>query len=234
MHRNGSARSLLIRSQTHIGCRPLDRLGAPAGVVHVIDSLESSAGNSLDVPSAEPGNDIAPLPNRGGTDTQRPRDIRGVLKVINNRAFEHEPRFTTVARMLQPQFQDAPLTLVAMDKLPTIAARLDDAMQEAKVNASELARACRVSPAAVYKWLKVDGKLSADNLAAASRALGVSEEWLRTGKLPRERVNGTQEQDLDRVMDLLEGLAAPLAALAGAIEQLRKSRPEAARKGRRA
>jgi len=121
-----------------------------------------------------------------------------------------------------------------MDKLPTIAARLDDAMQEAKVNASELARACRVSPAAVYKWLKVDGKLSADNLAAASRALGVSEEWLRTGKLPRERVNGTQEQDLDRVMDLLEGLAAPLAALAGAIEQLRKSRPEAARKGRRA
>lgn len=121
-----------------------------------------------------------------------------------------------------------------MDKLPTIAARLADAMQEAKVNSSQLARACDVSPAAVYKWLNVAGKLSADNLVAAARALGVSEEWLRTGKLPRERVNGPQEQDLDRVMDLLEGLAGPLSALATAIEQLRKSRPEGARKGRRA
>lgn len=119
-----------------------------------------------------------------------------------------------------------------MDKLPTIAARLADAMKEANVSSSDLARACYVSPAAVYKWLKVDGKLSADNLVAAARALGVSEEWLRTGKLPRERVNGQQEHDLDRVMDLLEGLAGPLAALAGAIEQLRRSRPQTGRKGR--
>lgn len=234
MQKGIQARALLICGDPNLRCGPLDRLGAPTGVVHAIDSFERAAGDALYIARAEPWHDVAPLPDRRRRDAERPRDIRGVLKVINNSAFEHEPSFTIVAPRLQPKFPPAPLTLVAMDKLPTIAARLADAMQEAKVNSSQLARACDVSPAAVYKWLNVAGKLSADNLVAAARALGVSEEWLRTGKLPRERVNGPQEQDLDRVMDLLEGLAGPLSALATAIEQLRKSRPEGARKGRRA
>jgi transcriptional regulator with XRE-family HTH domain len=117
-----------------------------------------------------------------------------------------------------------------MDKqFTTTAERLRSAMKAAgDVSMSQLGRECGVSPAAVSKWLN-GGKLSADNLAAASRALGVREEWLRTGKLPRERESGAEE-GLDEVIDLLEDLKGPLAALAAAIEKIGKSRSATTKK----
>jgi transcriptional regulator with XRE-family HTH domain len=98
------------------------------------------------------------------------------------------------------------------------------------ISMSQLGRECGVSPAAVSKWLN-GGKLSADNLASAARALGVREEWLRTGKLPREREHGPEE-GLDEVIDLLEDLKGPLSALAAAIEKIGKARTSTTKKQR--
>jgi transcriptional regulator with XRE-family HTH domain len=99
--------------------------------------------------------------------------------------------------------------------------RLADAIKEAGLSASELARACNVTAAAVSKWL--DGrtkKLSADNYASAARALGVREEWLRTGKLPRERQNAPEEREIDHVLTIIDELREPIAALAAAMARL--------------
>jgi transcriptional regulator with XRE-family HTH domain len=119
-----------------------------------------------------------------------------------------------------------------MDKLATIAERLSAAMKDGGVSPSDLARACDVTPAAVFKW-QHGGKMSADNSAAAARALGVREEWLRTGRLPRERANGVQEEGLDEVVDILQGLREPLAALAAAIDKLSKPGATHKKLGRR-
>lgn len=208
----------------------LDR--TPANV-EVITDAKSAFSDAFKLNSAKPGDDAAPFADRGGTDIQRPRDIRGSLKVINNVLLEHSPMLTAFKSIMQPHLNGGRLTSVHMDKHATLADRLKDAMGE-EISASDMARACGVSPAAVSKWL--DGttkKLSAENYASASRALGVRDEWLRTGRLPREREGGTTERDMDRVMDLLEGLQGPLAQLAGAIQQLTKDRSEATRKRHR-
>jgi len=90
-----------------------------------------------------------------------------------------------------------------------------------EVNASELARACKVSPAAVSKWL--DGRtvtLKAATFAAASRALGVREEWLRTGRLPKDREAAEEERQTDQIIAILRDLREPLSALSQAIDAL--------------
>lgn len=122
-----------------------------------------------------------------------------------------------------------------MDKrLTTLADRLRDAMGD-DISMSDLARACGVSPAAVSKWLDGQTKeLKAANYADASRALGVREEWLRTGKLPRERDAAGDDSQIEHVMDLLDDLRGPLAALAIALEKISESRPERGRKRKKA
>jgi transcriptional regulator with XRE-family HTH domain len=206
-------------------------------LVQVIANAQHAFSDAFNLTGTEVRDNGPPLPDGGGGQPERPRDIRGCLKVIDNVLFQHDPPFTTVKERLQPKCQVKGLTSVAMDKLPTIAERLIDAMRvrdgRDPVSASDLARACGVSPAAVHKWQN-GGKLSADNLAAASRALGVREEWLRTGRLPRERENAAEEDGVDRVLDILEDLRGPLSALAAAIDQLTKARPEASKKRHRA
>ena len=140
---------------------------------------------------------------------------------------------TAFKSRMQPHLKAEGLTSVDMDKHATLADRLKDAMGD-EISASELARACGVSPAAVSKWL--DGttkKLSADNYASAARALGVREEWLRTGRLPRDREHVEEDRQVDRVIDLLSGLQGPLAELASAIDQLSKTRQEPTKKRQR-
>jgi transcriptional regulator with XRE-family HTH domain len=199
--------------------------------IQLVSKRQSPASDSVQLPSAEVGNDGPPLGDSSRADVQRPRDIRGSLKVINNVLLEHTESFTTVKSAMQPGYQSKALTLVDMDKqLTTIADRLKAAMKDAgDISMSQLGRACGVSPAAVSKWLN-GGKLTADNQAAAARALGVREEWLRTGKLPREREQRDVEQNLDEVVDLLEDLKGPLAALAAAIEKIGKARPPSVKK----
>lgn len=207
-------------------------LGAAAHVQIATDA-KSAFSDAFKLDSTKPGDNTAPLAYRGGADAQRPGDIRGSLKVINNVLLEHAPMLTAFKSLMQPHLSKGLLTSVDMEKNATLAARLKDAMGE-DISASDLARACGVSAAAVSKWL--DGttqKLSAENYANAARALGVRDEWLRTGRLPREREGGTTERDMDRVVDILEGLQGPLAALATAIDQLTKGRSEAPRKRHR-
>ena len=210
------------------------RRDRPSTNVEVIANAERSAGDTLNFLGAELRNDDAPLADSSRTDAQRPRDIRGVLKVIDNVLFEHKPSVTAVQMRMQPQSKTVVLTSVHMEKLVTLAERLVDAMGQ-EVSASDLARACNVSPAAVSKWL--DGRtkaLKADTLASAARALGVREEWLRTGKLPRDRQDAEEDRQVDRVITILEELRDPLAALAAAIDQLSSARPATARKRQRA
>ena len=144
--------------------------------------------------------------------------------MIENVLLEHGGSVTVVQSRAQPQFKTSMLTSVHMDKFATLADRLKDAMGT-EISASDLARSCNVSPAAVSKWL--DGRtkrLKAETLAAASRALGVREEWLRTGKLPMEREAAEEERQIDHVIELLETLRGPLASLATAIDTLSRGR----------
>lgn len=200
--------------------------------VQVLTNSHNALGNALNVNSTEVRNDRPPLANSGRADFQRPRDIRGSLKVINNVAFEHVPSVTVVQPNLQPQFKRPALTLVNMTPLETLSERLTDAMRatDPPTTASALARACDVSAAAVGKWLD-GGKMSADSLASAARALGVRDEWLRTGRLPRER--DSHDTQVDNVMTLLAGMKEPLAALSAAIEALGRAQPQAHRKRHR-
>jgi transcriptional regulator with XRE-family HTH domain len=181
---------------------------------------KSAAGDALDLFGTELRHDEAPLGDRRRADVERPRDIRGALKVIKNFAFEHASDSTTVHFPMQAGFKRAVLTLVHMaPPLETLADRLADAMKERGINASGLAKECGVTPTAAGKWLKDGGKMNADNLAAAARALGVRDDWLRTGKLPREREHRDDERRYDQVIDLLQQLAGPIAALHAVIEE---------------
>lgn len=203
----------------------------PPTYIKIVSNLQGTIRDALDRFGAKPRDDSTPLADSSGTDIERPRDIRGSLKVFKNVLFEHGRELTTVDRRLQPQSKKGVLTSVDMESLKE---RLRDAMGT-EISASDLARACKVSPAAVSKWL--DGRtkeLKADNYVDAARALGVSAEWLRTGRLPRERTADVEGQQVDRVISILEDLRGPLAALTGAIDALSKVRAEPAkRKGAR-
>ena len=196
----------------------------PPSNVQILPNLQRSPGDALDFLGAELRNDVTPFADRGRTDVQRPGDIRGRLEVIENVLLEHAGSVTVVQTRKQPQFKTSVLTSVDMDKFATLADRLKDAMGT-EISASDLARSCNVSPAAVSKWL--DGRtkhLKAETLHTASRALGVREDWLRTGKLPREREAAEEERQIDYVIEFLENLRGPLASLATAIDALSRSR----------
>lgn len=199
--------------------------------IEFLPDFQGSAGDAFNLLGAEVRDDLAPLTYRRVADPERPRDIRGFLKVIENVFFEHGEHSTTVKTWLQPQEQVEKLTLVAMKSdHSTLAGRLAEAMGD-EITASELARACHVSPAAVGKWLNgTTKKLHAETLIDAARALGVSQDWLRTGKLPRERSSDLEARDADKVMRLLEAMQAPLAELSAAILALKKTRSPADKK----
>lgn len=67
----------------------------------------------------------------------------------------------------------------------TLADRLRLAMTEAGLNQVQLAQAVGVKPPSVNGWLSSKAKyLRGENLLKAARALGVSQEWLATGRGP--------------------------------------------------
>lgn len=207
------------------------RRNRPATHIHLVPNSESPASDSLDFFSTKLRNDDAPFADGSRADAQRPGDIRRLLKVIDNFAFEHGPSLSELKGRLQVRSQPSVLTSVDMDKLNDLADRLTDAMSVAGVNASQLARECRVSPAAVTHWLnRQTQKLTAANYAAAGRALGVNEEWLRTGKLPRER--DAQAVQLERLQAALSDLRGPLTALLAAVNELSPPAQETSKKKR--
>lgn len=194
--------------------------------VELLPDPERTTSDSFYFLSTKLGDDRPPLTDSRRTDIQRPRDIRGALKVIDNVLFQHEPSVTTVQTQVQPRFSYRVLTSVQME---TLAERLFQAMKDIPITASELARACRISPVAVGKWLR-GGQMKADSLALAARALGVREEWLRTGKLPRERDGAEEDRQIERVIGLLAELREPLAALTSAIDAIAETKAAPAKK----
>ncbi len=224
---NNKNRANKLANNTTLSSEPTQGRGRdrPTAPVQLFPHGHRAIRDEFDFLGAVLRDDRAPLADSSGADLQRPRDIRGTLKVINNVLLEHETPFTLVKTGSQPRCMARGLTSVDMDKHSTQAERLESAMKAAGVHASQLARECDVSAAAVHKWLN-GGKMNADNLAAAARALGVREEWLRTGKLPREREHRAEEQGVDQVIGILQNLREPLAALTAAIDQLSHSRPE--------
>jgi len=199
-----------------------------ANVIHLAIDLQRFRRDPLKLLRAEERHDAPPLADGSRADVKRPSNIRGTLEVIDNVLFEHTSDLTAFKRRMQPHLSKAALTLVDMDRYAALADRLREAMRIATppIKATELAQACDVSDAAVSKWL--DGgtkKLSADNYAAAARALGVREEWLRTGRLPMEREFGDQEREIDQIVQLLDGLQEPLSELVKVIDRLRQARP---------
>lgn len=74
--------------------------------------------------------------------------------------------------------------------------RLQLAMREAGVSQAELARACSVKPPSVNGWLSGKSKfLRGENLLAAAKALGVSQNWLATGKGPMHTRPGDENTE---------------------------------------
>lgn len=193
----------------------------PTADVQLSSDLQGSARDSLNLFGAEFGDDRAPLGHSRRTYLKRARNIRRRFEVIDGGLLQHEADLTTVKSHPQPRYGVRLLTSVHMDTPSSLADRLTDAMQIAGLSASDLARKCRVSPAAVTKWL--DGRtkrLSADNIASAAKALGVYETWLRTGKGPRQGEHADDERASERVMELLDEIRGPLAQLVAAIDKL--------------
>jgi transcriptional regulator with XRE-family HTH domain len=209
------SRDLLAREDARIG-------DGSATNVQLGSDLESAPGDSLNLFGAEFWNDRAPLGHSRRTDSKRARNVRRRFEVIDGGLLQHEADLTTVKSHPQPQCCIPLLTSVHMEMPPsTLADRLTDAMRVAGLSASDLARKCKVSPAAVTKWL--DGRtkrLSADNIASAAKALGVFEAWLRTGKGPRQGEHADDERASERVMELLDEIRQPLAQLVAAIDKL--------------
>lgn len=208
--------------------------GTAAPRVKLVSNSQDSASDPFNLLGAKLRNNGTPLADSSRTDPERPRDIRGFLKVFKNGLFEHAPDLTIVQRHMQPRCKTGVLTSVNMDHLPNLEDRLKDAMAKADgMSNSELARACKVSPTAVGKWV-TGGKMSADNLACAARALGVRDDWLRTGRFPRERQHAEEDRQMDRVVEILAQIGALLVPLQGAINELTKARGDTAekRKGR--
>lgn len=199
--------------------------GAPV-YIELVYERDRSLGYSGKLFRRPVGHHGAPLRDRNHADPERPSDSGPrPLKMSESLRLKHGPSLTPVRRITQPQSKRGRVTLVSMDLLATFSERLIDAMKEAGVNATELADACGVSSAAVSKWMSGATKnLTADNSAAVARSLGVREEWLRTGRLPRERQHGEEERGVEKVLRLLEELKEPLAAVATAINELSELR----------
>jgi len=192
--------------------------------IQLITNATNASGEPLDLLGTQLRHDGPPLADGCGTDAERARNIRGGLKVIEGGLLEHEPDLTTVHRCTQPQSNTLVLTLVQMDKPATLADRLKDAMGT-EISASDLARACGISPAAVSKWL--DGRtkqLSADNYEAAAQKLGVRVFWLRTGKGPRHGEHAAEDREASRALELLDQLTEPLTQLVAVLQKLRSLR----------
>ncbi|MGE8565211.1 MAG: helix-turn-helix domain-containing protein [Achromobacter sp.] len=70
----------------------------------------------------------------------------------------------------------------------SLAKRLKEAMEDARVKQVDIARAAGIKPPSVADWLTGRTKnIRGANLVSVARFLNVSEAWLADGKLPKER-----------------------------------------------
>jgi transcriptional regulator with XRE-family HTH domain len=102
----------------------------------------------------------------------------------------------------------------------TLSDRLREAMADAGINQKDLAAACGVKPPSVNGWLSGRAKfLRGENLLLAAKALNVSDQWLATGKLPKERTTPAESHsqsvrlDPEIVRDVARALQEVFAEL---------------------
>lgn len=89
------------------------------------------------------------------------------------------PKFKHTARGIATGLNQGRIACLTM----TLAKRIKEALKDAGITKSALARDVGVSPSAVTQWENGDTKiLDGDNLLKAARVLGVSAEWLGSGK----------------------------------------------------
>lgn len=89
----------------------------------------------------------------------------------------------------------------------SISERLRAAMSASGVSQAELARRCGVKPPSVSGWLSAKAKfLRAENLLAAAKVLGVSEQWLATGAgdMHVDHIKPGSDQELSDNMILVD------------------------------
>lgn len=112
---------------------------------------------------------------------------------------------TTASSHLQLELVSEPLTLVTMS---TLQARLEQAMKHAKVKQADLAKACKISTAAVTKWFGGTAKnLKMEHLFAVADLCQVEPRWLGTGAGTMLRTKGdagTHQDIPQRRLDLLQ------------------------------
>jgi transcriptional regulator with XRE-family HTH domain len=95
---------------------------------------------------------------------------------------------TIVPGALQLQFPVPLLTLVPMT---TMQERLQQAMDYAKKNKADLARACGISRTAVSKWFDSGKNLKMEHLFAVADECVIDARWLATGEGSMKPAKGT-------------------------------------------
>jgi transcriptional regulator with XRE-family HTH domain len=104
--------------------------------------------------------------------------------------------------------------------MSTLADRIRAGLAHAKISKAELARRCGVKQPSINGWLSGKAKfLRGENLLKAAAALGVSEQWLATGR--GKMVDGAEPSptaaEPDGVSEIRIALALAAQALAGSI-----------------
>lgn len=94
--------------------------------------------------------------------------------------------------------------------MSTFAERIQEALKDAGISQAELARRCAVRAPSVSDWLSGKTKsLTGMNLLKASQALGVSQEWLGTGK-GKKRLDEAADANVGAGPDLHRFRPVPL------------------------
>lgn len=71
--------------------------------------------------------------------------------------------------------------------MSTLQSRIKDRMKAVGINNAQLAAACKVKPPTSFNWASGKTKnIKGEPLLLAAKALGVTPEWLSTGKGPME------------------------------------------------
>ena len=105
-------------------------------------------------------------------------------------------------------------SLVGME---TWARRIEERLKLGHQGPSDLARACKIKPSSISEWFgrasKTTKMISGDNLVAAAKFLGVTEEWIMTGAAPIERsVSQPERLDHERLLTSIQFLEKLFAA----------------------
>jgi transcriptional regulator with XRE-family HTH domain len=101
----------------------------------------------------------------------------------------------------------------------SFATRLQLAMTQSQISASELARRASVTPTAVWNWQQGNTEPRPQALTAIAKALNVSEDFLRDGSKQVNILSANELQALpanqDTLAEMLEELRGRIARVTG-------------------